>query len=94
MRKSGENPEQYPLLYVQELKVRAVRRPLVKTEKVGLAAQEFSPQCMSQKTDDDRAGVDTDGRECPGISGDPMETDGRGRVICRGCFLFCGAAQK
>ena len=49
MRKSGENPEQYPLLYVQELKVRAVRRPLVKTEKVGLAAQEFfSPMHKSK----------------------------------------------
>ena len=28
IRKSGENPEHYPLLYVQEPAVRAVRRPL------------------------------------------------------------------
>lgn len=49
MRKSGENPEQYPLLYVQELKVRAVRRPLERSEKVGLAAQEFfSPMHKSE----------------------------------------------
>ena len=35
------------------------------------------------------------GRECLGIGGDPMETDGRGRVICRGFFVFrCGAKMK
>ena len=57
MRKSGESPEHCPLLYVLEAAVRGVSRSLGKPEKAGRQTQEFVfkfPNCMSQKTYDDR----------------------------------------